>query len=52
VSATSLPGIIAELERPDAPLTLFVVFASGVCSVVDVNDVMERGDVLPMRFAP
>jgi cyanophycin synthetase len=52
VSATSLPRIIAELEWPDAPLTLFVVFASDVCSVVDVNDVMERGDMLPMRFAP
>ena len=50
VQATSLPAIIAEMQRPGSPSTLFVTFASRISCAVDVDDVVNRGELLPMRF--
>jgi cyanophycin synthetase len=50
VRASSLPGIIAELQPPGSPRTLFVTFASRISSAVDVDDIVAKGTVLPMRF--
>lgn len=48
--ATTLPDMIAELQPPGSPPTLFVSFASRISSAVDVDDVVKRGELLPMRF--
>jgi cyanophycin synthetase len=50
VRERSLPGIIAELQPPGSPSTLFVAFASRISSAVDVDDLVTRGKMLPMRF--
>jgi cyanophycin synthetase len=49
--ATTLPGMIAELQGAGSPSTLFVSFASRISSAVDVDDVVKRGELLPMRFS-
>jgi len=48
--ATSLAGMIAELQGAGAPPTLFVVFSSRLTSAIDVDDVIVKGELLPMRF--
>jgi cyanophycin synthetase len=48
--ATRLPGLIAELQPAGAPSTLFVAFASRICSAIDVEDIVARGETLPMHF--
>jgi cyanophycin synthetase len=48
--ATRLPDVIAELQRADSPSTLFVAFASRVSSAIDVDDIVARGEPIPMRF--
>lgn len=48
--ATRLPDMIAELQRADSPSTSFVGFASRVSSAIDVDDIVARGEPMPMRF--
>jgi hypothetical protein len=48
--ARRLPDVIKELQPAGSPATLFVAFASRVSSVIDVDDVVARGRLLPMRF--